>query len=682
MEAKAETKQPDLDLPDQESYTTLVHRLRSHLNERPDRTAFIVPKALGRKRTLRHPIRGVPIFDYEKKSQEETALIVVAMMAVLEEMGVKSGDRVAILSWNRAEWVWLADAIWALSGIVVGIDPRYSQEQVSGIINDASVHPEMPDTALKIVVCEDQSQADKVGKLDKNIKVFLIPELMSWIYGYDQIRSHKWQHSMSTICLGKKRLFWRSPYSVLVNEILRTYASRLDPNQIAMLWYTSGTSTGIPKGDIHTHRTLAYAGYLLGGHVELNDDDIFFGQLPASHVLTWNGQLPCLWYGTAMFLCRPDRVEEMEQHMKNVHATIMFGVSKLWDRIMDMVKTAPKLKVRFVPEWAFLPINKPIAMVYSAIINRAFNPQSGLDRQINRYVSNQLSTAMGGNLRLLMVGGSAFDPELDRNFQALGFKIDVGYGLTETLGGASVEREGARMPGSSGKPLPLIKFTFLPLPEADPDIDQSLEAGILVIEGPTVSPGYWNRPKETAKAFPVPGKFNTGDVGYLKDGFFYFLYRWGDNGKKLFNGEFVSEKEILNLFLDNPLIQHTIKTKPDVALVIEKRNFVTAVIFLNERGAWEYLEQHGLLKPGDCCSMEFLSQHKGFKEVLRTQIAAINKQLKGKHKRILNFVIANEAATIQNRMVSGKMEFSPRAAATHFAPEIDQMYKDGPLVGL
>ncbi len=629
--------------------TTMMHRFWKHVADQPEKIGFIVQQK-AKEPTISNPARGDPVVRYEEKTWEQAGYIIAAIMVILEtEIGLQSGDRAAIISWNRPEWSWINMAIWTLGGISVGIDPRYATDQVCHIINDANRSDDLPNTGMRVVFVEDESQAAKLvaDKLDApDIKVVLIADLMKRIED-SELDVDESQCELSTLAM-------------LSMESIAEYLSGIQPEQIAMLLYTSG-STGEPKGVILTHQNIVFMSNLISRRVKLNEHDLFLGQLPANHIFVWNGMGPCMWNGIPSFYCHP---LEMKKHLKTLHPTIVFGVPKVWQAIVNEVKKDPQLTLPFLPRAQVKTINRVLGQAKSNLIKRALEPEkSRFNRMANRVVCGRLKAALGGRLRLPISGGAALPEDVAKLFSVCDLDIMNGYGATETTGSVSVETQEERSPGSAGKLLDLVEVEFEPTEE-----DQGPNSGILLIGGPTISPGYWNKPDETEEAFKN-GKFRSGDKAYIDaKGFLFIGDRESDDGK-LGNGEKVSSREIADFFRYSPLIEYIVP-------IFMNRPVVKALVFLKESAARHYLVQQGAVEQGADCPVEFLAKQELIVQAVRAEIAAINDKLglKGEWKRIRDFEIVPETPTTANGLLTVKMEVSAKKAMARFSDLVELMY--------
>jgi long-chain acyl-CoA synthetase len=565
-------------------------------------------------------------FYYRRLTWKESGTIVMSIALHMEkELGVKKGDRVAILSWSRAEWIWHCLAAWSVGAIVVGIDPRYGAERVGYILNDSDVCDALPGTSTRVVYCEDMEQMAKVLKGDignEHLQSVLITDFAKRL----------------PVVSGEVR----SPFASVSYEIdaelaLTDLSKRLGAvthEAIAMLLYTSG-STGNPKGVIISHANIASMCSLISERVSLTTDDRFLGQLPLSHIFIWNGLGPCLWNRVPVLLCSPF---EMEEHLGRFLPTILFGVPKVWNLIKEKIEA--KLN------------RHPLLKQY------AQTP----DRNLVCYLANQIVTAMlrlrFRGLRLRVSGGAALPKDLDAFFKLFEQDLMNGYGSTETTGCVAVETDEFQCEGSVGKLLRTVDYDFEAVPGEEVD---GVEKGVLWVGGPTIASGYWNDPEKTRKAFEN-GRFRTGDFCLVQNGFVFIGDREDDVGK-LENGEKVSGKEIIDAFAASRLIAHCVP-------VFKGLPRVKAIVFLGPVAARKLLPEDA----GHVDAAE-IGSHPAVIEAVLAEIKLVNSTFVAHGewwKPIREFVIVSDVVpSTENGLISMKNEIVTKAVVERYGHLLD-----------
>lgn len=624
---------------------SLVHAFWRHVVETPDQIGFIVKD---HDPPINAEPRGDPVTSYRSVTWGEAGFIVASIMVLLkDEWNFKRFDRAVILSWSRAEWVWITLAAWTAGGITVGIDPRYGYEQVAYLLNDCNSCESVPESRARVVFVEDESQHQKVFASGFDLSataVVSIPEMLARIHA----STHSFDAAEIQLCAAAQ---------VLVETIAYDLGD-FDVGRTALLLYTSG-SRGEPKGVILTHRNLVLMSMLVSQKVKLSSNDLLLGQLPSNHVFMWNGIGPCLWSGIPAFYCHP---LEMKVHLKTLKPTILFGVPKVWLSIYNEVKRSPELHLPFLPQFVRTNINLRLAALKGEILGRALLPsRSRLNAFCNGLVSMALRAALGGRLRIRISGGAPLPAEIAEFFRLCHQEIMNGYGATETVGCISVETEDEKRKGSAGRLLESIVVLF-------ESSDTQSDLGVMQIGGPTISQGYWNKPAQTAASF-IGGKFRSGDLGRLDDdGYLYIGAREDDDGK-LANGEKVSAQEIAEFFRDSKLIEHIVP-------VFAGKPVVKALIFIREATARKLLAERSI-KSASSDSLQLLAKHQILLEEIRAEIAEINDRLgkKGEWKRIRDFEIVPETATTANGFLTVKMEISAKRVMNSYAALIEEMFR-------
>jgi long-chain acyl-CoA synthetase len=295
---------------------------------------------------------------------------------------------------------------------------------------------------------------------------------------------------------------------------------RFDLNAPASICYTSGT-TGMAKGVVLSQENIVSDLRQVIAFVRILQDDIFLSVLPVHHTYECTcGFLLPLSRGCTIAIAHGLRY--VVEDLAVTRATVVIGVPLLWEnmyrRIMTNINNAPGGRTKY----------------------RVGNLISGIGeffgaRNLRRKVFAQVHQRFGGGLRLFVSGGAGIDPQVIQGFQALGFNILEGYGLTETAPIVSVNRDNACRPGSVG----------LVMPECTVRIDDPDESGVgeILVRGPNVMLGYHNDPEATAGVLTPDRWFHTGDFGRLDpEGFLYITGRKKNviiakNGKNVFPEE-------------------------------------------------------------------------------------------------------------------------------------------------
>jgi long-chain acyl-CoA synthetase len=310
-------------------------------------------------------------------------------------------------------------------------------------------------------------------------------------------------------------------------------ARAIAPDDLATIIYTSGT-TGVSKGVMLTHRNMAsnIECSLEGFNMEPGHTSVSF--LPLSHVTARHVDLALLYHGVTLAYC--PMIEQLPRALLEVRPTIFVAVPRVYEKIYVQVghrtKNFPK---NAVYKWAL-----SVGCAHKPEILAGKLPKSLSWKLADKLVYSQVRAALGGRVRIFISGGAPLGRELADWYATMGIRIHEGYGLTETSPVIAVNTPRAHKLGTVGKPLPNLEVRIA-------------EDGEVLVRGPSVFPGYWNRPEETSNAC-VDGWFKTGDIGNIdEDGFLSITDRKKDLIKTS-GGKFIAPQPIESCIKLNSLV--------------------------------------------------------------------------------------------------------------------------------
>ena len=481
---------------------------------------FLAVSATGRDRVMleRRALGWVPI------SAPELYRNVVGLAHALERWGIGKGDRIAILSENRPEWTMSDFAILSLGAVTVPIYPTQTPDQISFILNDA---------AVRAVIVSTQHQLEKVLTVQRHTRVERILVM-------DAVETAHAAHLQPLMLQGPENF----------DPAFEERALSLQADDLATIIYTSGT-TGTPKGAVLTHGNMAsnVACSLLGFGLAVGATSVSF--LPLSHVTARHVDFALLYRGVTLAYC--PEIAHLQQAMAEVKPTIFVAVPRVYEKI----RSAVILKSAKFPKSAIVRWALAVGRAHRDEVSSGIEPRSPAWGLANRLVFSKVRTGMGGQAEIFISGGAPLGRELAEWYADIGIRIHEGYGLTETSPVIAVNTPVAHKLGTVGKPLPNVEVKIA-------------DDGEVLVRGPSVFKGYWNRPKETCEAF-VDGWFKTGDIGNLDaDGFLSITDRKKDLIKTS-GGKFIAPQPIENSLKLNPLV--------GTAIVIgDKRKFPAVII--------------------------------------------------------------------------------------------------------
>ena len=433
---------------------------------------------------------------------------VVGVARALESWRVGKGDRVAILSENRPEWTIADFAALSLGAVTVPVYSTQTAEQTAFLLNDSGP---------RVIAVSTKHQLEKVLSIQRHTPVERIMVM-------DAVET---AHAVQM-----QGLMLRGPAGV--DSEFDARARTIGPDDLATIIYTSGT-TGTPKGAMLTHGNMAsniarsLEGFSLGAKEEVS---VSF--LPLSHVTARHVDFALLYRGVVLAYCSD--IARLAQVLAEVQPVIFVAVPRVYEKIrQQVILKAAGFPLSAVYRWAL-----SVGRAHRAETLTGTQPSALSWRIANRLVFSKVRSGMGGKAEEFISGGAPLGRELAEWYADIGIPIHEGYGLTETSPVIAVNTPAAHKLGTVGKPLPNVEVRIA-------------GDGEVLVRGPSIFKGYWNRPEETQAAF-VDGWFKTGDIGQIdNEGFLSITDRKKDLIKTS-GGKFIAPQPIENSLKLNPLI--------------------------------------------------------------------------------------------------------------------------------
>lgn len=407
---------------------------------------------------------------------------VQALAKGFSSLGLRPGDRVAIVSESRPEWLLVDLAVLSLGGITVPIYPTLMPAQTSFILDDSEAH---------FAVVSTPEQVDKVQQGRHRL-----PNLESIIL-MDGASTGDWPPG-SVLSFAELESRGTGPAAATETEDW----ARLDaiaPNDLATIIYTSGT-TGQPKGVMLSHANLLSNARASGAVINVGPSDTALSFLPLSHALERMVAYAYLYFGVTMIFA--ESVETLARDLKNVRPTIMTAVPRVFEklhaRIVAQVDSSGGVRQTLF-NWA---VRVGSSGARAKRTGRWLPPWTSAQAWVaDHLVAEKVRQQLGGRLRIAFSGSAPLAASLCEFFEGLGLPIIEGYGLTETSPALTINPLGAPRYGTVGRALPGVELRVA----AD---------GEVLARGPNVMMGYYRQPEETAKVI-VDGWFHTGDIGSI-----------------------------------------------------------------------------------------------------------------------------------------------------------------------
>jgi long-chain acyl-CoA synthetase len=552
--------------------------------------------------------------------------------AGLYSLGIRKGDRVALLSESRPEWT-LTDAGCIFLGAVdVPIYPTLTPQQVRYILKDCGA---------RALLLADTARYQQLAEVLKECPA------VEQIVFFDQ--AAEIGVGMTLARLERRGIIMQRAHS----DLIETLSANVRPADLATLIYTSGT-TGEPKGVMLTHANLT--SNLVDSSLQLSfaQGDTALSVLPLSHVFERQAMYMYLYRGMSVFYA--EAIDKIGANLKEVSPTILVGVPRIFEKIYARIRERAAAEGRLnvvLLAWAV-----KVARKWARLWIERIKPSWWLSLQhkiASRLVFSRWKKAFGGRIRLLVSGGAALPEDLGLLYLGAGIPIIQGYGLTETspvLSSCSLEEN--RM-GTVGKPIRNVQIRIA--------ADGEIEA-----RGPNIMLGYYHKPEATREVFTGDGWFKTGDIGTLdKDGFL----RITDRKKELFKtsgGKYIAPQAIEQLIKGSRFVNQ-------VALVGSERKFPAALIVPD----WELVESYARLKGINATSRHELSQHPRIIDLFERQIAARTPDL-AQFERVKKLVLLENEFTIEGGELTPTLKVKRRVIDEKYRSLINRIYEEAEAV--
>lgn len=554
---------------------------------------------------------------WEPLSSQEFVAKVNGAAAALCSWGISRGDRIAILSENRHEWVGADFACLLLGAVVVPIYTTLTAEQTAHLLRDSGA---------RAIFTSNEKQLEKVLSIREST---MIEKLILMDESAAQANAESMSEAMR-----------RQP-----DPRLQSAGHSVRPGDLATIIYTSGT-TGVPKGVMLTHGNMA-------SNIEFFLRDFGFHEgmccvsfLPLSHVTARAVDMGMLY--SRVTIAHLPQLEKLPQALLEVRPHVLLSVPRVYEKIHAQAELkAGKFPRRQIYRWAL-----GVGRKHRPTLLAGETPRSPAWKLANRLVFSKIRAGLGGRASLFISGGAPLGRPLAEWYADVGIRIHEGYGLTETSPVIARNTAANHRLGSVGKPLENIQVKIA-------------DDGEILVRGPSVFHAYWNKPDETREAFEN-GWFKTGDIGQLdQNGFLYVTDRKKDLIKTS-GGKFIAPQPIENALKHNPLVAEAV-------VVGDKRKFASVLIFPN----FPVLEQRArgidltFSSRNELC--ELPHTHAQYEEI----VATLNKDL-AQFEKIKQFRIVSDELSSANGTLTASLKLRRRVIEERFQMLINEMYEEHP----
>ena len=547
-------------------------------------------------------------------------------------LGVKVQENVGVFSQNCPQYLFCDYGAWGIRAVTVPFYATSSEQQIQFIINDAKI---------RFLFVGEQEQYEKAHRV-----MALCPTLERIIV-FDR-----------SVTLSP-----RDPNALYFDDFLKLgdgfprqtevekCAREATFDDLANILYTSGT-TGESKGVMLTHGQYHAALEANGKCVNIHDDDRVLNFLPFAHIFEKAWAVLAVTVGATLIVNNdPKRVQ---QSMRDTNPTCMSAVPRFWEKVyagvMEKIEKAGSLQQRIFSN--ALAVGRKYNIEY---LSRGKRPPLTLRLKydvINKALFGKVRKELGlVNANIFPTAGAAISAHVEEFVHSIGINMIAGYGLTESLATVSCDRLGE--PYSVGSVGRIIDGL---------DVKIS-EEGEVLLKGPSIFHGYYNRDDITAASFTEDGYFKTGDAGYIKDGELFLTERIKDLFKTS-NGKYIAPQMIETRLLVDKYIDQ-------IAVIADERKFVSALIVPEYRLLEEYAKANGI----EYGSMDELCADKRINEMIKERIDTLQQQL-AYYEQVKRFTILPKPFTMDNGELTNTLKLKRRVVNENYKAAIDKMYEE------
>lgn len=548
----------------------------------------------------------------------ELADLVESFACGLIALGIQKGDRIALLSENRPEWVVSDLGALAIGAIVVPIYPTLPQSQVAHILVDSGA------AAIIVSDVKQLAKSEQAARACPNLKYFIAMD----------------DTSPKSAVLSYSAVLAEARMSPGARQELALRQRQIAADDLASLVYTSGT-TGNPRGAMLSHGNFVAAAKCATEALPVATNcERFLSFLPLCHVYERVAYYFCIGIGASIYYA--ESIFKVQENMAETHPTVMQSVPRMFEaiheRILDHLSRAPRAR-RDIFNWAVDVGARWSARAYAG---QFVNPVLAAQRAIaNRLVLHKLRRVLGDSMRLFISGGAALRDETAVFFNSIGVPVLEAYGMTESTATISTNRWGKAKVGTVGQPFPGVQVNIA----AD---------GEILARGPSVMKGYWNDPDGTREALNSDGWLHTGDIGLIDgDGYLRITDRKKDI-LVLANGKNVAPQPIEMKIKQAPLIAEIV--------LLEDSGSVSAIVVPDFAALAEWARHQGFEFSGNASLVAL----PGVKREIKAQIDAQSKEL-AEYEKVRRFAIIDHGLTIEAGEMTPTLKVRRKAVRERYA---------------
>ena len=541
----------------------------------------------------------------------------------LHSSGIGAGDRIAILSENRPEWPIADMASLLLGAVTVPLYTTLTAEQTAFVLRDAG---------CRMIFLSSEQQLHKIISILPETKIEKIVVMDPSEFNGDLA-------PFAGKCVTMNQITALGPEGLSAE--IEARARSVGPNDLATIVYTSGT-TGTSKGAMLTHGNIAsnISCSLLGFDMRPGLTSISF--LPLCHITARHLDFAMLYHGVTLAYC--PFLDRLAESLLEVQPSTFVAVPRVYEKIYAQAEQKAKgFPKRAIFNWA-LSVGKR----HKPEILAGNTPSSRRWKLANKLVFSKIRAGMGGHVETFISGGAPLGRELAEWYATVGIRIHEGYGLTETSPVIAVNTPVNHRIGTVGKILPNLEVRIA-------------EDGEILVRGPSVFKGYWNRPEET-KAALIDGWFKTGDIGNIDaDGYLSVTDRKKDLIKTS-GGKFIAPQPIENSLKLNPLVGIA-------AIVGDRRKFAAVIVSPNFAALEEWARENNV----PFTSRAELVAYPKVQALYEGIVEGVNGNL-ARFEQLKKVMLVADEFTHGNGALTPTMKLKRKVIEERYRKQIDELY--------
>ena len=570
--------------------------------------------------------------EWKSLSWNDFSTKVKTVSNALLNMGVKVQENIGVFSQNCPQYLFCDYGAWGVRAVTIPFYATSSEQQIQYIVNDAKI---------RFLFVGEQEQYDKAKRV-----MSLCPTLER-IVVFDASVALNRSDANAIYFDDFLKLGEGFPRQTEVAKL----SSEATFEDLANILYTSGT-TGDSKGVMLTYGQYHAALAANAKCVNVREEDRVLDFLPFAHIFEKAWAILSVSVGARLIINNdPKRVQ---QSMRETNPTCMSAVPRFWEKVyagvMEKIENSSTVSQRIF-NYA-LSVGRKYNIDY---LSRGKRPPMSLSikyNTINKTLFAKIRKELGlVNPNIFPTAGAAISPHIEEFVHSVGINMIAGYGLTESLATVTCDHHGEPYTvGSVGRFVDGLEMKIS-------------EEGEVLLKGPTIFKGYYNRKDVTEESFTPDGFFKTGDAGYIKNGELFLTERIKDLFKTS-NGKYIAPQMIESRLMVDKYIDQ-------IAIIADERKFVSALIVPEYRLLEAYAQSRGKIN----LSTEELCADADVNAMLKERIDTLQQQF-AYYEQVKRFTILPAPFTMESGELTNTLKLRRRVVNERYKAIIDKMYEE------